>query len=93
MSHTPGPWIVEEDVRHYSGAEEMVGYNIVAPGDKYIAGPEGILPDNEADARLIAAAPDLLEACKAAEWNSLDLPASVVEQLRAAITKATGETL
>lgn len=34
---------------------------------------------------------ELLEACKVAEWNSLDLPDYAVEQLRAAIAKATGE--
>ncbi len=40
---------------------------------------------------LVKAAPDLLEACKQAEWHSLDLPLKVVKQLQAAITKATGE--
>ena len=44
-----------------------------------------------ADAYLRAAAPDLLEACKAAWWNSLDLPESVREMLSAAIARATGE--
>lgn len=42
---------------------------------------------DEADARLIAAAPDLLEACKAA--LSDDQP--YIEKCRAAIAKATGE--
>lgn len=33
----------------------------------------------------------LLEACRAAWWNSLDLPESVREMLSAAIARATGE--
>lgn len=33
---------------------------------------------------------ELLEACKSAEWNSLDLPEFVRAKLQAAIAKATG---
>ena len=33
----------------------------------------------------------LLKACKSAEWNSLDLPKFVVEELEVAIATARGE--
>jgi hypothetical protein len=47
------------------------------------------------DASLIAAAPDLLEACKelldsAAYWSEYDVPLGIVDRLKAAITKAEG---
>ena len=49
--HTPGPWEIE-----YNGPYEQ--YWVTAP--HYDAGPARII-SNIADARLIAAAPDLLE--------------------------------
>ena len=53
-----------------------------------------VLLGNEAAAelrRLHEVNAELLEACKQAEWHSLDLPKKVIEQLQAAIAKATGE--
>ena len=44
-----------------------------------------------ADARLIAAAPDLLEACEEA-LCCFDSPGPVADELAAAISKAKGET-
>lgn len=59
-NHTPGPW---ENMEHSDVVMSQSGW-VVAQG-----GPIGGSrpPDNEAfaNARLIAAAPDLLEACKA----------------------------
>jgi hypothetical protein len=57
-------------------------------------------PNQEANARLIAAAPDLLAACQAAvaEGKDLDfggnisIPPRVWVKIRAAIEKATGGT-
>ena len=51
----------------------------------------------EADARLISAAPELLEALKAVRaWDvenfALDIPLQIRRQMQAAIAKATGET-
>jgi len=59
--HTPGPWdAITSDGRNYRiiGGEEA----------GYVAIVEAIFQprQNAANARLIAAAPDLLEACKAA---------------------------
>ena len=55
-------------------------------------GPEQVT----ANARLIAAAPDLLAVVKeleesAAYWGEYDVPLGIVDRLRDAIAKATGE--
>ena len=61
--HTPGPWKVEGDSVYYIDGIEADAINLICRcGD----------PSNErfaADAHLIVAAPDLLEACKGAlKW-------------------------
>ena len=89
-AHTPGPWI----------------YAI--PGDSFVASDSGLIcrrpavsgggsaPSNwEANARLIAAAPDLLEALKACDeamayMSEYDIPITLPAQVRAAIAKAIG---
>ena len=53
MSHTPGPWTI-------SPYSSIVGI-AVSGGGIVIAGVRGGKERSEADARLIAAAPDLLE--------------------------------
>jgi hypothetical protein len=91
MKHTPGPW------------ERSAGTEILADG------PEGELisialmnvrvSNWEANARLIAAAPDLLAACKAEleVYDAMDQttfrPKTLarIAGLRAAIVKACGE--
>jgi hypothetical protein len=71
MSHTPGPWqVVEGDG----------GYTIANPTIDQQSGAEMYDPvvwemggiGSEADARLIAAAPDLLAACIALTNNATD---------------------
>lgn len=83
---TPGPWIVRE-VRGV-GLPGQIGYAIDFNQDQ-----EQVVDYvyEKPDAQLIAAAPDLLAACQAAEWNSLDLPESVRIMLTAAIDKALGQ--
>lgn len=61
MKHTPGPWTV--------GAHQKIisrGWSIRIPEDgsaiAYVLGEKN--PELHANARLIAAAPELLEACK-----------------------------
>jgi hypothetical protein len=93
---TPGPWLVEPDQGYF---------NIVAVGREWaIVGSEGI--DDEANARLIAAAPDLFAAAQTAlaqitdqrmsqayYVESGDMHADLAElakQLRAALAKAQG---
>jgi hypothetical protein len=94
MSHTPGPWRCEE----------------VFVSDEYVLTPTVEDPDypgerfwvhGDADARLIAAAPDLLAALAlildTAEvphplsGREPTVPLQVLETARAVIAKATGE--
>ena len=88
--HTTGPWI----------------YAI--PGDSFVASDNGLIcrrpavsgggsaPNNwEANARLIAAAPELLEALKACDeamsyMSEYDIPLTLPGQVKAAIAKAIG---
>jgi hypothetical protein len=53
--------------------------------------------ETEANTRLIACAPELLEVLKelhesASYWSEYDVPIGIVDRIRSAITKATGET-
>lgn len=84
--HTPGPWCVEG-----------VGIRALVR-----AGTSGVIvavrhrlsaQENEANARLIAAAPELLEALENILSNCLDSDglSRAYENARAAIAKATGE--
>lgn len=88
--HTPGPWDFYDD----SNDGKTNRIEIVALGKTvariYQSVPEEDLPN----AKLIAAAPDLLEALKLADalLSGANMNANVVEQkVRLAITKATGE--
>ena len=77
--HTPGPW--------------HVGYRrVYAATDETIARRDGI--DNPANARLIAAAPDLLAAAEGVATERTDTQFTVsreaIATLRAAIRKAKG---
>lgn len=60
---TPGPWMVGETLR----AESLA---VIGDGDSVVCEfPSRLGAAVDADARLIAAAPDLLEACQTfAEW-------------------------
>jgi hypothetical protein len=89
QTHTPGPWRSE-------------GQYVIGEGNQLIAvagrstEPE-IRIAHEANARLIAAAPDLLAACELMEsvyrQNVVNPgePSSVLEALQAAIAKARGQ--
>ena len=55
MSHTPGPW------RHGRISHTSIRFHVFAKRGSYIADQI----DHEANARLIAAAPDMLEALEA----------------------------
>lgn len=111
VKHTPGPWVLGE----YS---ETLGYDCMTGGIKagpvyldaaqygqqrcsFTPAPERML----ADARLIAAAPDLLAALTAIskldpaldseegmnEWGEADCFGKALNIASAAISKATGE--
>lgn len=94
-SHTPGPWHLSDEVNPLITNER--GNVDVAQVFFYDDGTVGSLrPAAYADARLIAAAPDLLEALKACESALFGLGEdyridSAWAKARAAIAKAGGE--
>lgn len=93
--HTPAPWSVEID--HHTAAPEFI--RTYVDGEMYDLA--SVLCDETgnatANARLIAAAPDLLAALQMVNrvWSHDQTanfaPDSPVAIVRAAITKATGE--
>ena len=91
-NHTPGPWIVKrngvrspvnsEDGRHIA----MINYNPMTIPDEM----------HEANARLVAAAPEMLEVLielqeSAQYWSEYDVPIGIIDRLNAVISKAKGE--
>jgi len=91
--HTPGPWEVDGYHVRQSG---QYGTRMIA--DVCYTGPHHTPPDqypkscritDESNARLIAAAPDLLEVLEDAFKC---IPSTLQKRARAAITKAKGET-
>ena len=102
MSHTPRPWVC----RHWDGNQQIViesvhhrGPNELAlvrppltatPHDGWTCTEENVA-ENEANARLIAAAPELLAACKLSLKNVLCDTSAIStwrDMLRDAIAKA-----
>ena len=107
MSHTPGPWAYDADSCEVFGTTEGRSCGWVA---KVVGGDSNDcrLPYDErvANARLIAAAPDLLAACKALAHDiramqftdgeyrlSLDSARSILALLDREISKAEGEVI
>ena len=103
--HTPGPWTVYSRINRYAAAEEKLphgtaSYIIKAAKDRTIARithAPGIADVQAADARLIAAAPDLLEALKlmVAQFTKGSAPSTVKDseariKAHAAISKSEG---
>ena len=97
-AHTPGPWKVELPTGYPLSAKS----NIIKPDGTVLASINyGIGEEEQANARLIAAAPDLLDALRAiASQAAMTLEtfpntpgrgdwANVKRIARAAITKAT----
>lgn len=89
--HTPGPWNAFPKPKY---GEWHVSVPVDGWSMKLGLFPEGVPTGEraEADARLIASSPDLLEACQRAfdQTDKVARPADW-EMLRAAIAKATGE--
>lgn len=95
-AHTPGPWRYLPE-----NGSPTTGQHMIAGGKPgYLAEVRDCgSGDIKANARLIAAAPDLLEALRATlrclEWHEqrhgVGMDAKAVKDARAAIAKATGE--
>ncbi len=82
--HTPGPWTTSPDAvpDHHTQITVYAGN-----GDRVAT-----VFQTPANASLIAAAPDMLEALKAARGNSVDDSPHVWGQIAAAIAKAEEAT-
>jgi len=94
--HTPGPWVVFEHA--FQGPFVVSEARAVA--QVVHGGLMPMTPEEEANARLLAAAPALLEALKDAVDFIVDIGSTIaaeasvdemVADFRAAITSATGE--
>lgn len=94
---TPGPWRVSEkrgdliDIRHNSNGIGAISINLA-----HVVARQSWLKEAEANARLIAAAPELLEAlqciAEACAWDTYGNPGyENLEAAKAAINKALGE--
>lgn len=89
VKHTPGPWHVGVERKQcvYSGVAEVAGTKFIAD----LSNPFDDGDTIQANARLIAAAPDLLEACKAISTDPGDMASGheqALKLVRAAIAKA-----
>lgn len=99
--YTPGPWFIEDNGRAIS-SNAVTGIALVSMANIRYGwdGPDFVTASHRAaNARLIAAAPELLEALKYCrnkiaymqahgEWYS---PGRAIEMADAAIAKATGD--
>jgi len=95
--HTPGPWQVNKKLKFsVEAVADGQGINLIAE----CCDPDGIrsVGEDSANARLIAAAPDLLAALelfrKSGIGNSTDfeIQAKAFEAMSAALLKAKGES-
>lgn len=96
--HTPGPWrleeVVDRSIKHLCPVADVDGFSLLTvvhtegyDGDECV--PFGAVY-RDADARLIAAAPDLLEALKGV-LRVADRKTDEFDAARAAIAKAEGQ--
>ena len=92
VKHTPGPWRYEPQNGSPTTGQHMISGS--KPG--YLAEVRDCgSGDVVANARLIAAAPELLAVLKelqesAVYWSEYDVPLGIVDRINAAIAKAEG---
>jgi hypothetical protein len=96
MSHTPGPWVVEDSRKLKKKKLRQNLLMVVAehggmPG--LIVNQGAITPTDEHNARLIAAAPELLELLEAIHktWALHGIAPELEARIVGAIKKARGE--
>ena len=89
--HTPGPWVWDSTVWDYDPKQDAPWLVTEVSGERVLHGE--IQCSSEANARLIAAAPDLLAALQRlmGETTTMQDAMDAANQARAAIAKATGE--
>jgi hypothetical protein len=83
MQHTPGPWESEDKSR-----EDDPNSIRIACYKGYLAVTTGATPEDTANARLIAAAPELLKqlwiCCDIMDRNEVEIPVDVFRALESA---------
>ena len=98
-AHTPGPWRITDRYGVLTYQVGIDGRTVCTVWPRQQGNRPSVVdtepwPEGEANARLIAAAPDLLAACiayrDARETDDFDTTADRREALLAAIAKATG---
>jgi len=94
VTHTPGPWNVGTSAQ----GREVVFLNGLTERHGGLGPSQNWIDCNtEANARLIAAAPELLAVVQELEesagyWSEYDVPLGIVDRIRAAIAKAEGRS-
>lgn len=89
-AHTPGPWKTTGDRKHPISPNVVWLDDDGACGDPECCGPaEAWVEIKQEDARLIAAAPDLLDACRLALSALRRLAPGEPDYIVSAIAKAT----
>jgi len=102
MSHTPGPWFAHDFSGINEGDVEASDFSVSCTTPDHITvavmgtGLRNKKEEWEANAHLIAAAPELLEALEIVkQWDienfALDIPIEIRKKMQAAITKARGQ--
>ena len=91
--HTPGPWVIERvDKQYYDShtgqPSSTLSWMNIDSGGRTVASAHSFTENMEANARLIAAAPEMLEALQEIERGVSTLDAARIAAK--AIAKATG---
>ena len=92
--HPPGPWAIDWNVSRLDIFSADAATLVATIRRSTLSA--GIDDVAKANARLIAAAPNLLAVLQEIEesadyWSEYDVPLGIVERIRAAIALATGE--
>ena len=94
--HTPGPWTIRYRTNVFGIRRDVGHVGSVAVCGGHDSNQVDCGPESEANARLIAAAPDLLEALRDMwEWQASVqelVPEGLAFLVMGAIRKATGES-
>ena len=94
MSHTPGPWSLSGESVYATRVDGPDGNKVALA--QYLLSDGRSIPEAIANARLISAAPDLLEACELAIHKLKSIPSTdlgghhdrVLMKLEDAVSKA-----
>jgi hypothetical protein len=85
-AHTPGPWVAELDESPLFVKPSSMSYPVIC--DMVPRDADCFTQEDEANARLIAAAPDLLEALRPIAERG-EISGSIIAAAKAAFAKAT----